>query len=318
MLQSGELKICRPAEAINELDRTKPRDRLMAYAVEHLMFSHPYKKFDLAMRGGWNDMGIDNIKVYDFEHSPCSIDFYQPDGDERNALQLEFTYDRNVHSKSPKDTKRTSNVSKILECVKLIKPAGPEEHRKRARAAKDLIEEATKFAACKRSFEGVFSGIAYDKVHTNIALFEALLNKQETTAVETLRKKFYDKHKDYSDAREYLFRLRKHSVMIVKNHSGDYRLVHRQVVKDETANKMVAKYSLSQYGAKSDIPPNIYGKLCLLEIAQQSDNNEHSIEGVGKVSKEIPTTPVYIIIGEDLEEPAINDDTRTQSQDEGD
>ncbi|MFN9902834.1 MAG: hypothetical protein ACK55Z_29450, partial [bacterium] len=170
----------------------------------------------------------------------------------------------------------------------------------------ELIEETTKYAACKRSFETVFSSIAYDKVQTNVALFDDLFNKRDTSAVETLRNKFYAKRKDFDIANDHITRLSRHSVAIVKNHSGDYRVVHRMTTREGAPDGQVkARYAMVNYDAKDKIPPNIYGKLCLLEIAEQNDGEKHSIEGVGSVFKPFNNYPVYTIIGEDLEEPAI-------------
>ena len=81
--------------------------------------------------------------------------------------------------------------------------------------------------------------------------------------------------------------------------------------------KIKANYAMVNYDAKDKIPPHIYGKLCLLEIAEQNEGKDHSIEGVGSVYKPEDQYPVYTIIGEDLEEPAINEYAGAQSQVEG-
>lgn len=304
--------ILRPAEAINRLDRTKDSGRLMAYAVEHLMFTHPYKKFDLAFSGDtW-------IKVYDFEHLVCNITTYAPDGVERTALQLQFEYDYNVHNKAPRDTKRTSNVNKIAECVKMIRPAKVEAHIKIASGARSVIEECTKFSATKREFERVFANVSYNNLSDNVALFDDLLNHRDTSAVDVLRKKFTDKRQEYEAAQEHLAKLRRHSVMVTRNHSGDYRLVHRRVLEVMTDNRIRVDYAMVNYDGKDKLPPNIYGKVCLLEIAEQGEDDEKTIEGVGLVSKNQAIHPVYIIIGEDLEEPAINGDAGAKGQIESD
>ena len=301
--------LCRPDEAIKRLDRTKEDGRLMAYAVEHLMFTHPYKKFDLLV------FGNHAIKVYDFERKVCNITTYSPDGSERTALQLQFEYDYNVHNKAPRDTKRTSNVNKIAECVRMIKPAGVEVHKKYlANQAKSVIEDCTKFSSAKREFERVFSGVAYNNLSTNVALFEDLLNHRDTSAVDTLRKKFTERRQEYEAAQGQLVKLHKHSVMVTRNHSGDYRLVHRRVLEEMTDNRVRVHYAMVNYDGKNKLPPNIYGKVCLLEIAEQGEDKEKTVEGVGMVAKDHPIYPVYIIVGEDLEEPAINDDAGAQGQ----
>lgn len=316
MLRKNGFIICRPSEMITMIDRSKETGRLLAHAVEHLMFSHPYKKFDLVMGEHFMSNGFE---VYDFDRLVCYIRFYTPDGEERTALQLEFKYNYNVHNKAPRDTKRTSNISKILDCVRMIKAAEVYDHRLTVKNARDLIEETTKFAACKRGFESVFSSIAYDKVQTNVALFDDLFNKRDTSAVETLRNKFYAKRKDFDIANDHMDRLSRHSVAILKNHSGDYRVVHRMATKEGAPEgKIKANYAMVNYDAKDKIPPNIYGKLCLLEIAEQNEGQDHSIEGVGSVFKPTVTYPVYTIIGEDLEEPAINEYSGAQSQVESD
>lgn len=314
MLQKSGYTICRPSEAITMIDRSQDTGRLMAYAVEHLMFSHPYKKFDLVMGPHFMSNGFD---VYDFDRQVCQISFYTPDGAERTALQLEFKYNYNVHNKAPRDTKRTSNVNKILDCVRMIKAAEVYDHKVTVKDGRELIEETTKYAACKRSFENVFSSIAYDKVQTNVALFDDLFNKRDTSAVEALRNKFYAKRKDFDIANDHITRLSRHSVAILKNHSGDYRVVHRMATREGAPDGQVrANYVMVNYDAKDKIPPNIYGKLCLLEIAEQNDGEKHSIEGVGSVFKPTITYPVYNIIGEDLEEPAVNEYSGAQSQTE--
>jgi len=311
MLQIGDDRICRPSEAIGLIDRSQNPEtgRLLAHAVEHLMFSHPYKKFDLVFRKHFMSNGF---QVYDFGLEVCNIRFYKPDGEERTALQLEFRYNYNVHSKAPKDSKRTSNISKILDLVRLIKPASTKDHASRFHV-EELIEETTKFAAHKRDFDRVFSNIAYDNVETNISLFDDLLNKRNTSAVEALRNKFYEKHKAYVAAAEHKTRMSRNSALVTKNHSGDYRVVHRvETSKDREAVK--ANYVMVDYARKDDIPPNIYGKLCLLEIADQNDGNTHEVEGVGQVVKHGTVGSVYTIIGEDLEGPPISGDAGTHSQ----
>jgi hypothetical protein len=305
MLQKNGHTFCRPSEAITMIDRSQDTGRLMAYAVEHLMLSHPYKKFDLVLDPHFMANGF---KVYDYDREVCVVSFYTPDGEERTALQLEFKYNYNVHNKAPRDTKRTSNINKILDCVRMIKAAEVHDHMNTVRSAKELIEEVTKYAACKRGFESVFSSIAYDKVQTNVALFDDLFNRRDTSAVETLRNKFYAKRKDFDIANDHVNRLSRHSVAVLKNHSGDYRVVHRMTTKEDAPEgRIKVNYAMVNYDAKDKIPPNIYGKLCLLEIAEQNDGQEHSIEGVGHVFKPTITHPVYTIIGEDLEEPAVNE-----------
>jgi hypothetical protein len=318
MLQKNGYTICRPSEAINMIDRQANPEtgRLLAHAVEHLMFSHPYKKFDVVM--GQNFMS-NGFEVFDFNRSVCKVRFYKPDGDERTALQLEFKYTYNVHSKAPRDTKRTSNVNKISECVRLIKPVEASDYVPALRNAKSLVEETTKFVGCKRAFESIFSSVGYDKVQNNIALFEDLFNKRDTSAVETLRNKFYTRLKDYEVASEHIKRLARHSAIVVRNHSGDYRVVHRITTREGVPEGQVkANYAMVNYDAKDKIPPNIYGKLCLLEIAEQNDGNDHSVEGVGGVDKDGDRYSVYTIIGEDLEEPAVNEYSGAQSKVESD
>lgn len=308
---SDMVTILRPAEAIKKIDRTKEGGRLMAYAIEHLMLTHPYKKFDLVF---FHDT---RIRVYDFERKVCDITTYAPDGSERTALQLQFEYDYHVHSKAPRDTKRTSNVNKIAECVKLIKPASIGDHKNYATKAKAVIENCTKFSASKRDFERLFANISYDKLWTNVVLFDDLFNGRKTVAVENLHNKFKSKRAEYEAARDQLIKLRRHSVMVTRNHSGDYRLIHRRVLEEVTSDGTLrVNYGMANYDGKDKLPPNIYGKVCLLEIAEQSEGNQIEIEGVGMVDKDQPIHPVYIIIGEDLEEPAINDDAGETSQNE--
>ena len=315
MLRKNGSTICRPSEAISMLDRTDEADRLLAYAVEHLMFSHPYKKFDLVI----SDSAAKGFHVYDFEERVCQIGLYRPDGEERTALQLEFKYNYHVHNKAPKDAKRTSNINKILDCVKLIKPTVIRDHKDLLRKKTiGLVEETTKYSAAKREFDRVFSSIAYDRVETNISLFEDLLNKRDTSAVDALRNKFYSRHQEYVAAAEHKMRLCRNSVMVTKNHSGDYRVIHRLTSPAEDDPGAVrATYDMVTYPEKEKIPPNIYGKLCLLEIAEQNEESTHSIEGVGHIDKNYKVAPVYIIIGEDLEEPAIDVDARTKGEVEG-
>ena len=315
MLQKGNIRICRPSEAIGLIDRSQDTGRLLAHAVEHLMFSHSYKKFDLVLGPHFMNNGFE---VYDYDQEVCKVRFYVPDGQERTATQLEFKYNYHVHNKAPMDTKRTSNISKILDCVRLIKSASVLDHMTRFRGVKSLIEESTKYASRKRDFERVFSSIAYDNLETNFSLFEDLLNKRDTSAVETLRNKFYDRHKEYVAAAEHKARMSRNSALITKNHSGDYRVIHRVETKVEgESNQTKANYIMVNHEAKGKIPPNIYGKLCLLEIAEQNDGDVHNIEGVGEVHK-YTIGSVYTIIGEDLEEPAIDEYAGAQSQVESD
>lgn len=322
-----ETKWCRPAEAINYIDRAKETDRMYGYAIEHLMFTHPYKKFDLKVEGAYNSSFacFDSIHVYDFEQLVCKISLYNPAGEERTNTQLQFEYNYNVHKKDPKSIKRTCNTAKILDCVKLIKAATPANHKYFAQNAKEVIEEATRFSAHKRSLESVFSNVAYANVDSNLELFDDLFNGRDTVAVNTLRTKFLERRKEFEESKEYRDRLRKYSVMVVKNHNGDYRVVHRRVVKKENSNDMVAQYFMSTHEKKEDLHPAIFGKLCLLEIAQQSiepsnyknQKPSQGVEGVGTVTVVENKVPVYIIVGEDLEDPQVTIDANsgTESQD---
>jgi len=101
--------------------------------------------------------------------------------------------------------------------------------------------------------------------------------------------------------------------------------VHRRVVKKENSNDMVAQYFMSTHEKKEDLHPAIFGKLCLLEIAQQSieptvrsQTPSQGVEGVGTVTLVENKVPVYIIVGEDLEDPQVTIDANpgTESQDE--
>jgi hypothetical protein len=88
---------------------------------------------------------------------------------------------------------------------------------------------------------------------------------------------------------------------------------------------MVAQYFMSTHEKKEDLHPAIFGKLCLLEIAQQSiepsnyknPKSSQGVEGVGTVTVVENKVPVYIIVGEDLEDPQVTIDANsgTEGQD---
>lgn len=271
-------------QALELLNQNRIAHRLHCAALEALYFHHPYKNFVIEMGVRDNvttnlpELGGVNVYVHDFIAEVARFSLFEPEGETRDKTQLDIRYNYNVHTKQPRNVKRTSNLNKIDGLVKMIKPAEPVDILRNCPNPEDLIDKASNYRQANRAFRKVFDDLYYKDKDQSEQLIDDLLNKRDTLMVTELRTKFDTARSEKAKAQEEHTALSEHIVSVVKNSVHDNYCVVRYNFPNEPKMQIL---SVNVYDSKEHLPDDVLGHMAVLEIGL-ADSTQSLVEGLGQ------------------------------------
>lgn len=299
----------KPQEIFDLLDRRHERQRILLSGLEAIVYNHTHKKFYFGLENSdYKNLTAKTgyplcVEVYDYGMRVGKVSTFQPDGQERTKLQVQFEYDYDVHQKEPRNVKRSSDHRKIVDFAKLFRPIDftkPNVLNEMFNGVVSAIGGVTKLRNRSSGVNKLLEGFYYGNKSTNAELMYNLIHNMPSPAAIEFKQKFETAYAESKAADDEFHSLTRRIAVITSTPYGDY-LVCRYEHKGKPTSKDLEDRdnyhgALEVFESRDAIPEDIIGKMSVLEISNTSDEDVE-IDGVGVYWK---NNNRMIIMGEDL------------------
>jgi hypothetical protein len=295
-----------------------PKNRLFMHALEGLAkITDKFNELFMYVEMGASDTQlIRKVQVFDVFEEVATITTYEPSGESRTKDQLQIAYNYEVHTKSPKSVRRSSDARAIQKMIDLIRPV---DMTKITHVFSTHFDDAQsnvtrtdypyyKVDSFFRSFYYGDTVLAFNSwkelinggdggfidwnsgVSGLISEIDKTVNPKELTlrgAFEILANRV----REYSETREAFA---KEMVGIVELPRGKYWEVRRK--KDGTVD-----WSTRKFNSRDELPDDVAGRLAVMDIKLMNLDDrpkyEHVVvEGVGAATctSSAPLENIYV------------------------